>query len=148
MKKRIAVLVAALALALGVAACGEDKADVASHNLSKAADNFEIDRQVTFINNVTGDTILEIAGRCNIEAEAAQLEVTCKDNEDEYRKHFLGLNDTTSYVVEQTAPADVSEARYRVTFAPQQLIPDIDFQSGAESGIGSDESSQTEDAQP
>jgi hypothetical protein len=73
MKTTLAILAAACALA----ACSD--ADVASSNLSKAADNFEINRRVVFYNGITGDYMLSIEGLCskgNNDA-ARQLSITC-----------------------------------------------------------------------
>jgi hypothetical protein len=61
MRRKIArVLVAAL-LVLGLAACRSD-ADVASANLSKSADQFEVLRRVVFYNGITGEYMLTIEG--------------------------------------------------------------------------------------
>ena len=105
-----------------------DDADVASRNLSKAADNFEVMRRIVFMNNVTNAYMLEIIGYCsiNVDEMEKQLEVTCM-TDDDFKKHFLGLNDTTTYFVEQLQPSRVSRSHYRVTFKPQAIIPDIDF---------------------
>lgn len=122
--KTIAATAAALSV-LALSSCSSD-ADVVSENLSKAADQFEIARRIVFINNVTGKYELEIQGLCNIVTEDAQLEVTCKASGGEYKKHFLGLNETTTYVVEQTESAGVSSDHYRVIFKPEVIIPDVD----------------------
>ena len=122
MKKTIALTVVAVA-ALG--ACSSD-ADVASSNLSKAAEQFEIERRVVFFNGITDTYLLSIEGRCSIEDQATQLEVTCKLGPDEYKKHFLGLSDNVSYFVEQTEAVDVSEYRYRVIFKPETIVPNVD----------------------
>lgn len=122
--KIIAVTAVALS-AFGLSSCSSD-ANVVSENLSKAADQFEIARRIVFINNVTGKYELEIQGLCNIVTEDAQLEVTCKAGGGEYKKHFLGLNETTTYVVEQTESAGVSSDHYRVIFKPEVIIPDVD----------------------
>jgi len=139
--KIIASLLAVAALA-GLAACGSDDADVASENISKAADNFEVDRRIVMFNGITDEVLLEITGNCAIEDEGSQLEVTCKIDDDAYRKHFLGLSDNVSYVVEQGDPIDVSENHYRVTFKPQSLIPDPDFQGDTEDTPLSEENQQ------
>jgi len=125
--KRLSVIVMVMALVLG--ACNS-AADVASDNLSKAADQFEIDRRVVFFNGITDTYLLSIEGRCSIEADRldSQLEVTCKVGPDAYKKHFLGLSDNVSYFVEQLESVDVSEYRYRVFFRPEVIIPDIDVQ--------------------
>lgn len=121
MKKTIAAIAAVAALG----ACSSD-ADVASENLSKAAEQFEIERRVVFFNGITDTYLLSIEGRCSIEDDTSQLEVTCKLGPDEYKKHFLGLSDNVSYFVEQTEAADVSEYRYRVIFKPETIIPNVD----------------------
>lgn len=123
-KKTLAVLVATVAAA-GLAGCATD-ADVVSENLSKEADQFNIARRIVFINNTTGKYELEIEGRCNIVDEPQQLEVTCKAAGGEYKKHFLGLNAHTTYVVEQIESASVSSDHYKVVFKPEVIIPDID----------------------
>lgn len=120
-----------LAAALLLAGCTDD-ARVASRNLSKSADNFEIDRRIVFYNGITDSYMLTVEGRCSIEDQGSQLEVTCKTGRDQYRKHFLGLSDNVTYFAEQLATADVSAFHHRVTFKPQQIIPDIDFRGSLE----------------
>jgi hypothetical protein len=107
------------------AACSSD-ADVASGNLSKAADNFEIPRRIVFYNGINGEYMLTIEGRCSIKDEGKQLEVTCKTGDDEFKKHFLGLSDNVTYFVEQVTGATVSTDHYRVVFKPSTIVPDID----------------------
>lgn len=125
MKKIIAGV---FALIMVTSACSTTDADVASENLSKAADQFEIVRRIVFFNGITDTYLMTIEGYCSIEADGLdnQLEVTCKiDNE--YKKHFLGLSDNVSYFVEQLEATDVSTSRYRVIFKPSVIIPDIDI---------------------
>lgn len=126
MKKLAAVLIAVI-MTLGLAACSSD-ADVASHNLSKSADNFEIQRRVVFYNGITGGYILVLEGRCSLGNfdEAGELSVTCKTGDKEFKKHFLGLSDNVTYFAEQLEGANVSEYHYRVIFKPQSIIPDVD----------------------
>lgn len=130
--RKPAIALTALALIFGTTACMEDDADVVSHNLSKSADNFEIQRRVVFFNGITDKYLLEIQGLCSIADDGGQLEVTCKTGEDEYKKHFLGLSDNVSYFTEQLEGANVSAYYYRVTFKPQTIIPDVDIRAEAE----------------
>lgn len=117
-------------LALG-AACTDSKADVASKNLSKAAEKFEITRRIVFFNGITDKYLLTVEGRCSVEtgesALGGSLEVTCKTGSDRYKKHFLGLSDNVSFFVEQMESANVSEDHYKVIFRPEVIIPDIDI---------------------
>lgn len=129
MIKKILVVGAVLLALLGTTASAcDDDADVASENLSKAADNFEIVRRIVFYNGITGVYMLVIEGRCSIEDEGNQLEVTCKTGKDAYKKHFLGLSDNVTYFAEQIDSANVSVDHYRVSFKPEAVIPDIQKQ--------------------
>ena len=49
-----ALLILTITLTAAVALTGCTDADVASRNLSRAAENFEIDRRIVFYNGVTG----------------------------------------------------------------------------------------------
>ncbi len=53
MKNFIVAIMAFLGL-FTLAAC-QDDAKVASYNISKAADNFEIDRRIVFYNGINGE---------------------------------------------------------------------------------------------
>jgi len=107
----------------------QDDAQVASYNLVKAADNFEINRRIVFFNGITDNYLLEIEGKCSIEADQydSQLEVVCKVGDEKYKKHFLGLSDNVAYFVEQLESSHASAYHYRVTFKPQTIIPDVDL---------------------
>ena len=124
MKKVFAVAAALVALT----ACERD-ADVASRNLSIAADQFEIQRRVVFYNGITGGYILTIEGRCSLgnHDKSGELTVTCKTGEGAYKKHFLGLSDNVTFFAEQIETANVSAYHYRVVFKPQSIVPDVDF---------------------
>ena len=113
-------------LALG--ACDND-ASVASRNLSRAADMFEIDRRIVFYNGITNTYILTIEGKCSITADRQdrQLEVTCKTGPEAFKKHFLGLSDNVTYFAEQIEGAAASVYRYRVIFKPETILPDVDL---------------------
>jgi len=125
MRNLISVLVLGLGTMLFTGCSIFDDATIASHNLSKAADNFEINRRIVFYNGITGQYMLVIKGRCSIEHSKKQLEVTCKVGPNEYKKHFLGLSDNVTYFAEQIHSAGVNVYNYRVTFKPQVIVPDV-----------------------
>ena len=122
--KKLAVFL--FVVVLFVVGCDTD-ATVASRNLSKSADMFEITRRVVFLNGITDKYMLTIEGRCSITDQGNQLEVTCKTAEQEYKKHFLGLSDNVTYFVEQMEAAPVDVYHYRVIFKPEVILPDIDL---------------------
>ncbi len=137
--ERLTATVALLgALVLGASmlgACTSD-ADMASTNLSKAAEQFEVERRVVFLNGITDTYLLSIEGRCSIEADIndRQLEVTCKTGPDAYKKHFLGLSDNVSYFVEQVDAVDVDVYHYRVLFRPEAIVPNVDLETSGNDG--------------
>lgn len=125
MKKFLFAIALVGLAALG--ACSND-ADVASRNISQAADNFEVAREVTFINGITNEGMLSIKGYCSLGVGQAvkAVTVTCKTGPGKYVKHYLGLSDNVTYIAKQIEDASVSSSRYRVTFKPSVVIPDID----------------------
>jgi hypothetical protein len=131
-KMAVASVTGVAAMMFGLTACFDDDADIASENLSKAADNFEVNRRIVMFNGITDQYLLVIEGTCSIEDEGNQLEVICKTDKDSYKKHFLGLSDNVSYFVEQGEETKASANHYRVTFKPQSIIPDVDFRASAE----------------
>lgn len=102
-------------------------ARIASRNLSKASDMFEVDRRIVFYNGINGEYMLTIEGKCSIEPSATKLEVTCKTGHDEFKKHYLGLSDNVTYFAEQLEAASVDSYRYKVIFKPETIIPDFDI---------------------
>jgi hypothetical protein len=122
-----ATMIAAVGL-FGLAACERD-ADIASRNLSVAADMFEINRRIVFYNGITGDYILTVEGLCSLGNRDSErrLTVTCKTGANSYKKHFLGLSDNVTFFAEQMEPAGADVYHYRVIFKPAAIIPDVDF---------------------
>lgn len=105
-------------------------ADVASRNLSQAADSFEVVRRIVFYNGITGEYILTIEGLCSLgnNDSAGSLSVTCKTGVNSYKTHYLGLSDNVTYFAEQLEPSQADIYHYRVIFKPTTIIPDIDLQ--------------------
>ena len=110
-----------------LSACND--ADVASQNLSTAADNFEINRRIVFYNGITGEYMLTLEGLCSLgnNDKHGELSVTCKTGPHEYKKDFLGLSDNVTYFAEQLDPAPANTYRFRVVFKPSVIVPDLDI---------------------
>ena len=105
------------------------EADVASHNLSQAAAQFEINRRVIFYNGITGSYMLTVEGLCSLgnADKNREVSITCKVGPTTYKKHFLGLSDNVTFFVEQLEPAKASPFHYRVVFNPSAIIPDMEL---------------------
>lgn len=127
MKKLLSLLGLFILMIMG---CSTD-ADVASHNLSKAADQFQVARRIVFYNGITDSYMLTIEGLCSLGNydSSKELTVTCKCSDNTYKKHFLGLSDNVTYFVEQLNDQPVSAYRYKVIFRPEAIIPDIDLET-------------------
>lgn len=121
----------ALILTIGIVAAlaGCNDANVVSSNISKAADNFEINRRVVFYNGITGEYMLSIEGLCSLgkAQETNAVTVTCKVGPAAFKKHFLGLSDNVTYFAEQVETSAASPYQYRVVFKPLAIIPDIEL---------------------
>lgn len=125
MKKMIGIFLMIICL-IFIVGCTD--ANVIDNNLTKDADNFKIYRHIVFINNITGEYLLEITGYCNVTAdtEDKQLETICKNDNGGYIKNFLGVNETTTYFVEQVDVKYVSDKHYKLIIKPSTLIPTIE----------------------
>ena len=113
-------------ITVGLVGCSSD-ADIASHNLSKLADQFEINRRIVFYNGISGSYILTIEGLCSLGNRDGpkELSVTCKIGPSKYKKHFLGLSDNVTYFAEQIESTSVDPYHYIVIFKPSSIIPDV-----------------------
>ena len=52
-----------------------------------------------------------------------QLEVIVEDEKGEYKKHFIGLSDNVTYVVEDVTSGDVEKYKYTLNFNPEMWLP-------------------------
>ncbi len=127
--KNTNLLTVLLMALLGSILGGCSDAMVASKNLSKAADMFELERRIVFYNGINGEYILIIEGKCSVVDSGNQLAVTCKVGTNEFKKHYLGLSDNVTYFSEQVDSASVSVYRYRVIFKPEAIVPNIDLET-------------------
>lgn len=129
MKIKGIVLVSTLA-ALCAAMTGCTEADRVSYNVSKDADNFNVIRRLTVMNARTDTIMYEMEGQFSIavDAEENQLEITCETDDEIYKKHFVGLNDYTMYVVEDIGGAAVDQYHYTVNYLPEGNIINFHFE--------------------
>ena len=124
MKKAITTLAILSVGLLSLTSC-QTEAEKVSYNLSLEADNFNDIRQITVINCLQGDVLFQMTGKMSITADVEdnQLEVVVEDENGEYKKHFIGLSDNVTYVVEDITSDDVSKYKYTLNFNPNMWIP-------------------------
>jgi hypothetical protein len=120
------------AIGLVILAGCDRPADVASRNISFAADSFQVMRRIVFFNGITDTYLMTIEGLCSLGNydKPHEISVTCKTAQDSYKKHFLGLSDNVTYFAEQIEDAKVSTYHYKVVFRPQTIVPDISIDIG------------------
>lgn len=130
MKKKmriVAVLLVGMLAAVGITGCDQRQSDDVSYNLSLDADNFNDVRQITVINCLQGEVLFQMTGKMAIEADTSdgQLEIIVEDENGEYKKHFIGLSNNVTYVVEDITTGDVSKYKYTLNFNPEMWLPEV-----------------------
>lgn len=125
MKRKIVfAVVTVMCMAMLFTACGRE-VDEVSYNLSHEADNFNNVRQITVMNCIKGDVLFQMTGKMSIEADTDdnQLEIIVEDENGEYKKHFIGLSDNVTYVVEDITSKNVDKYKYTLNFNPKMWVP-------------------------
>ena len=122
----VALLMMAWLIVMALTGCSTE-ADRVSYNLSQQADNFNDIRQVTVIHCLQGDVLFQMTGKMSITADTDdnQLEIVVEDENGEYKKHFIGLSDNVTYVVEDVTSGDVNQYKYTLNFNPKMCLPEI-----------------------
>ena len=122
MKKELSI--AAVIGVTALAGC-DTEVNRVSYNLSQEADNFNDIRQITVINCLQGDVLFQMTGKMSITADTSdnQLEIIVEDENGEYKKHFIGLSDNVTYVVEDVTAGDVEKYKYTLNFNPEMWLP-------------------------
>lgn len=132
-RKIVATVVTGLALLGALSACNSptrDESSIASENLSTAADNFEVQREIRGVNTRTGKDLFVVQGRCSIDRQPQDYVVTCKQGPNDYRKHFLSRSNDTFIVTAQLGGIDVSVYHTRIIIKPENLVPEIELGGG------------------
>jgi len=126
LKKKLVGLLFAGCLGCGLFAGCNTEAQRVEYNISQEADNFNIVRQLTVINCIGGDILFQMSGRMSIKADRSdnQLEIIV-ENGGTYTKHFVGLSDNVTYVIEDLnlGANAVSKYKYTLNFNPNMWIP-------------------------
>ena len=122
MKKKIIGLLLVGLCVFSLVGCNE--AERVSQNLTQEADNFNVIRQVTVIDCITGDTLFQVSGKISINSDNTdhQLEIISEENKN-YKKHFIGLSDNVTYLVEQLEVKDVDNYKFTINYNPKLWIP-------------------------
>ena len=126
MKKIISMIIAIMLICACFAFTSCTAADNVNHNLSQAADNFEVCRRITVYNARTDLIVMEMEGYMSISNNSTnELVVTCKTGVKEYKKNYVYLNEYVIYVVEDISGTITDPYHYKIHF--YGAVPDIDI---------------------
>ena len=124
MKKFIAIVLTFMVIIGCLTGCSE--ADNVNHNLSQAADNFQVIRKITVYNARTDMIIMEMEGCMSLSNNSThELVVTCMTGPNQYRKNYVYLNEYVIYVVEDITNTVTDPYHYKIHF--YTALPDIDI---------------------
>lgn len=124
MKKIICLLLVVLMVATIM--CGCTTAENVNHNLSQAADNFQVVRRITVYNARTDMIVMEMEGIMSLSnTSTSELVVTCMTGPNQYKKNYVYLNDYVIYVVEDITGTITDPYHYKVHF--YTALPDVDL---------------------
>lgn len=121
MKKFILILLITCGLIFGFSGCRE--ADKVSHNVSQQADNFNVIRRLTVLNARSDKPLFELIGAFSFSLENNRIIAIVETGPNEYKKHSVGLNEWTLWVIEDISGAEVNKYRYEVNFLPEMIVP-------------------------
>lgn len=113
-----------MAVALTTSLTGCTESEKVSVNVSQEADNFNVLRRLTVINSRTDKVEFELIGAFSLEVENKnKINVICEMEDGSYKKHIVGLNQETMYVVEDIGGAKVNKYKYEVNYIPESIVP-------------------------
>lgn len=117
--KAIAATFMVVFFASGMTGCSTE-VDKVRQNLSDEADNFNIQRRLTVINNRTDTVVFEMEGTFALDVSSrGELEVTCEVAKGVYKRHFIHVSDETIYVMEDISGASADPYHYELNFLPE-----------------------------
>ena len=132
--KKVLLSIALLGSITMLSGC-QDKAGTAISNIETAADNFEVQRRIVFLNTHTDRVLQMIEGKCSTTPLPDRVKVVCMYSPSDLRVYYLGLSRNTTYTVEQMAPIPANVYHTRIIWSPQSIIKDIDFQFDANAAV-------------
>ena len=138
MNTRKIIAVGTALAAVGVLAGCTSDADRSRENASRAAEQFEIQREIVGVNTRTGEYLFTYTGKCSLESGSGEsmmpgyLQITCKHGPDDIRNHFQKETPETAISMTQLEGIDADEYRTRIIIKPENLIPQIDLETSGE----------------
>jgi len=122
--KKYLFAIIAMVLMLMVIIVGCRQADKVSRNLSLEADNFNVARKLTVINQRTDTILFQMTGNFSVQKEDdGDLAIIGENEDGTYYKHFIYLSSEISYIVEDLGKTGVNKHKYSINFNPRMIVP-------------------------
>lgn len=122
MKKKLIMTIVTMFTLFTLTGCRQSER--VSYNLSKEADSFNVVREITVINAIQGDILFAMEGKLAIaNSTDTELEVIVEDEHGNYQKHFIGLSDNVTYIVQQKDYKNVENYKFTINYNPKMWIP-------------------------
>lgn len=126
MKKKFlaTILTVGLMMTSLVGCAWETEADKVTYNMKQEAENFNVLRRFAVINTRTDKIEFEMIGAFSREdSNSSQVTLVVEMEDGTYKRHIIGLNEDTMYVIEDLGGAEVNKYKYEVNYIPESIIP-------------------------
>lgn len=125
MKKILCVILSLIFVAVVFTGCGlTTEADKVSYNVSQQAENFNVLRRFAVINTRTDKVEFELIGAFSREdVTGSEVSIVVELEDGTYKKHIIGLNENTMYIIEDLGGAEVNKYKYQVNYIPESIVP-------------------------
>lgn len=127
MKKLFKIIMPIMAsIIMAVCFTGCRQANIATRNVKKEADYFNVARRIVVINARTDKPMFELTGYFSLSNDDTnELVITCEIGDGKYQVHYVYLNEWTLYVVEDLSGVNVSKYHYEIWYMPETILPSI-----------------------
>lgn len=114
------ILLLLLVIIVSAVTIGCEEAETVSRDVSYDADNFKVLRKLQVINTRTDKTEFEMIGVFSLQdGSRKEINIICKTGKNQYKKHIIGLNEDSIYLIEDLGSAD-NTYQYEV-YSPEQI---------------------------
>lgn len=122
--KIILIMITTIIVIAGCVTGCDTEADRVVVNMKQEAENFNILRRFAVINTRTDKVEFELIGAFSREeSNSDQVTLIVEMEDGSYKRHIIGLNEDTMYVIEDLGGAKVNKYKYEVNYIPESIIP-------------------------
>ena len=118
------LLIGTMVIIVMMMTTGCTEAQRVKENMKIEAENFQILRRFAVVNTRTDKVEFELIGVFSREdATDNQVTLVVDMGDGTYKRHIIGLNQDTMYVIEDLGGAKVNKYKYEVHYIPEMIVP-------------------------